>query len=203
LGLGKLVISQNITMEDVMLVETLSYNLLSIAQPADMGFATFFDVGIVVLLWSKSLKAAFVGHVKNGLYVIDFLEKVDTSQTYLSFLMLHVCLCTNCFMFCYTSWHFYAFSETNLLTRCHSASSLFSVFVFQKSYIGNILKIGRNKSRSSYFSRHETESKAETEGGKRAAHHAMAKATPWPRRAMVWALGPPPDIALPPIYSPR
>jgi hypothetical protein len=31
--------------------------------------------------------------------------------------------------------------------RCHSASSLFSaIFVFQKSYTGNILGIGRNKS---------------------------------------------------------
>jgi hypothetical protein len=66
--------------------------------------------------------------------------------------MLHACLCTICFVFCYTSWRFYAFSGTNLLTRCHSASSLFSaVFVFQKSYTGNILGIGRNKSRSSYF----------------------------------------------------
>jgi hypothetical protein len=66
--------------------------------------------------------------------------------------MLHACLCTICFVFCYTSWRFYAFSETNLLTRCHSASSLFSdVFVFQKSYTRNILGIRRNKSRSSYF----------------------------------------------------
>jgi hypothetical protein len=49
--------------------------------------------------------------------------------------------------FVYTSWHFYAFFGTNLLTRCHSASSLFSVvFVFQKSYTGNILGIGQNKS---------------------------------------------------------
>jgi hypothetical protein len=72
-------------------------------------------------------------------------------------------------LFVYTSWRFYAFSRTNLLTRCHSVSSLFSaVFVFQKSYTGNILGIGRNKSQSSYFSRHETESKAETEGGQRA-----------------------------------
>jgi hypothetical protein len=52
--------------------------------------------------------------------------------------------------FVYTSWHFYAFSRTNLLTRCHSASSLFSaIFVFQKSYTGNILGIGQNKSWSS------------------------------------------------------
>jgi transposase InsO family protein len=81
LGLGKVVISQNVTVEDVMLVEILSYNLLSVAQLADMGFATFFDVGIVVLLWSKSLKLAFVGHVENGLYVIDFLEKVTKAAT--------------------------------------------------------------------------------------------------------------------------
>jgi hypothetical protein len=81
LGLGNVVISQNVTVEDVMLVETLSYNLLSIAQLADMGFATFFDVGIVVLLWSKSLKVAFVGHVENGLYVIDFSEKVSKAAT--------------------------------------------------------------------------------------------------------------------------
>jgi hypothetical protein len=55
LGLGKVVVSHNVTVEDVMLVESLSYNLLFVAQLANMGFATFFDVGIVVLLWSKSL----------------------------------------------------------------------------------------------------------------------------------------------------
>jgi hypothetical protein len=43
---------------------------------------------------------------------------------------------------------------------------LFSVvFVFQKSYIGNILRIGQNEAQSSYFPRHETESKEETERG--------------------------------------
>jgi hypothetical protein len=63
--------------------------------------------------------------------------------------MLHAYLCTICFAFCYTSWRFYAFSRTNLLTRCHSVSSLFSaVFVFQKSYTGNILRIWWNKSQS-------------------------------------------------------
>jgi hypothetical protein len=64
--------------------------------------------------------------------------------------MLHACFYTICLVFRYTSWHFYAFSGTNLLTSRHSASSLFSaVFVFQKSYTGNILGIGRNKSQTS------------------------------------------------------
>jgi hypothetical protein len=64
--------------------------------------------------------------------------------------MLHACFYTICLVFRYTSWHFYVFSGTNLLTRCHSASFLFSaIFVFQKSYTENILGIGRNKSRTS------------------------------------------------------
>jgi hypothetical protein len=118
--------------------------------------------------------------------------------------MLHACLCTICFVFYYTSWRFYAFSGTNLLTRCHSASSLFSaIFMFQKSYTGNILGIGRNKSQSSYFSWYETESKAETEGASRQAHHRVARPTPGPRHQVTWPPGPPPDAALPPIYSPR
>jgi hypothetical protein len=63
--------------------------------------------------------------------------------------MLHACFYTICLVFRYTLWHFYAISGTNLLTRCHSASSLFSaVFVFQKSYTENILGIGRNQSQS-------------------------------------------------------
>jgi hypothetical protein len=66
--------------------------------------------------------------------------------------MLHACFYTICLMFRYTSWHFYAFFGTNLLTSCHSASSLFSaIFVFQKSYTRNILGIGGNQSQSSRY----------------------------------------------------
>ena len=63
LGLGKVVISHDLTIEKVMLVESLTYNLLSVRQLAIMGFATFFDIDIVSLLWSNTLKVAFVGHV--------------------------------------------------------------------------------------------------------------------------------------------
>jgi hypothetical protein len=108
-------------------------------------------------------------------------------------------------MFYYTSWYFYVFFGTNLLARCHSASSLFSaVFVFQKSYTGNILGIRRNKSRTSYFSRHEMKSKDETEGGQDSATHPRAaRARPWPRHQGVSCPSPPPDTARTPIYFPR
>jgi hypothetical protein len=84
--------------------------------------------------------------------------------------MLHAHFTPIALCFVYSSRRFYAFSGTNLLTRCHSVGSCFSaVFVFQKSYTGNILGIGRNESRSSYFADTKTKSKGETEEGQEAA----------------------------------
>jgi hypothetical protein len=65
-----------------------------------------------------------------------------------NFLMLHTCFYTICLVFRYTSWRFYVFSGTNLLTRCHSASSLFSaIFVFQKSYTEIFLELDERKAK--------------------------------------------------------
>jgi hypothetical protein len=118
--------------------------------------------------------------------------------------MLHACLYTICLVFCYTSWRFYVFFGTNLLTRCHIASSLFSVvFVFQKSYIENILGIGWNKSRTSYFYRSFTKTEDETEGGQRLATPQGAQPSPWAHPPMVSPPGPTSDNAPSPIKTPH
>ena len=45
----------------------------------------------------------------------------------------------------YILYHFYAFSETNLLTRCHSASSCFLLsFCFRKSILEIFSKLDTN-----------------------------------------------------------
>jgi hypothetical protein len=120
----------------------------------------FFDLSHNAYIYDQGCVGAC--HLKNYLFCYHLptrgragvkLGDADTSQTYLNFLMLHACFYTICLVFRYTLWHFNAISRTNLLTRCHSASFLFSaVFVFQKSYTGNILRIGRNKFQKSYFS---------------------------------------------------
>ena len=79
LGLGKVVVTPDVSLVNVMLVETLGYNLLSVHALATMGFGTYFDVGIVVLMWSKTLKVAFVGYVEHGLYVVDFSGNTNTA----------------------------------------------------------------------------------------------------------------------------
>src|SRR3954462_12905143 len=78
LGLGKVVVAHDISLVDVMLVETLGYNLLSVHALGKMGFTIFIDDDLVVLLWSKSLKVAFVGYVENDLYVVDFSGKTTS-----------------------------------------------------------------------------------------------------------------------------
>jgi hypothetical protein len=113
--------------------------------------------------------------------------------------MLYACFYTICLVFRYTSWHFYAFSGTNLLTRCHSASSLFStVFVFQKSYTGNILGIGWNKSQTS-----RNLSKRGRRGATGRPHHRAARPRAGSCPLVVRPPWPTSDDAPSPIKTPR
>jgi hypothetical protein len=115
--------------------------------------------------------------------------------------MLHACLYTICFMFCYTSWRFYAHSRTNLLTRRHSASSLF--LCFRKATQEIFSELDETKAKVPIFPDTRRSLKMRRRGTRGRPHHPMTRATPWPRHGMVWAHGPLPDAALLPIYSPR
>jgi hypothetical protein len=88
--------------------------------------------------------------------------------------MLHACLYTICFVFCYTSWHFYAFSRTNLLTRCHSASSCFCCFcVSEKLHRKYSRNWTKQKTKFLFFPKcHGVRSR---DGGESGGGHA----TPW------------------------
>jgi hypothetical protein len=50
LGFGKVVITPDVSLVNVMLVETIGYNLLSVYQLSTMGYATYFDVDFVVIM---------------------------------------------------------------------------------------------------------------------------------------------------------
>src|SRR4051812_41613744 len=83
LGLGKVIISPDSSIEKVLLVETCAFNLLSVHQLAMMCLCTFFDKYMVTLMWNKTLKVAFVGHVEDSMYVVDF-SKVPTKTRHVS-----------------------------------------------------------------------------------------------------------------------
>jgi hypothetical protein len=84
--------------------------------------------------------------------------------------------------FVYTSWRFYTFSGTNLLTRCHSASSCFSaVFVFQKITQEIFSELDETKAEvPNYLTQRRSpkESRRQTKGR---PHLVVVRATPRPR----------------------
>jgi hypothetical protein len=118
--------------------------------------------------------------------------------------MLRACLHTICFVFCYTSWHFYAFSRTNLLTRCYSANSLFLLFLcFRKATQEIFSELDETKAKPSIFTKASRRPKMRRRGARSQPHPRMARPTPGPRHQGVRPASPLPDDALLPISSPR
>jgi hypothetical protein len=116
--------------------------------------------------------------------------------------MLHACFTPIALCFVYTLWYFYAFSRTNLLTRCHSVSFCFLLFLcFRKVTQEIFSKLDETKAEVPIYLKGRWSPEESRSRTKRRPHHRVARATPWPRHQVVWAPGPPPDIALPPTNS--
>ena len=76
----------------------------------------------------------------------------------------HIIPIVTCFI--HTLYHFYAFSRTNLLTSCHSASCLFSaVFGFRKVIKAIFSELDEMKTQSPIFPDTFMETKGESEEG--------------------------------------
>jgi hypothetical protein len=118
--------------------------------------------------------------------------------------MLHACFTPIALCFVYTLGRFYAFSGTNLLTRCHSASTYFLLFLcFRKVTQEIFSELDETKAKVPIYLKGRRSPEGRQSRTRRRSHHRVARATPWPRHQVVWAPGPPPDIALPPINSLR
>jgi hypothetical protein len=101
-------------------------------------------------------------------------------------------------------WVFYAFSRTNLLTRCHSASSLFSIVLcFRKATQEIFSELDETKAEPPIFPDTRRSPKMRQRGARGWPHPRATRARAWPHHQGVSLPGPPPDAALPPIYSPR
>ena len=72
LGLGKVAITNDMTLANVMLVQSLQYNLLSVHQLASVGYDTLFGLTSVKVFRRDTLEVAFVGELDGNLYTVDF-----------------------------------------------------------------------------------------------------------------------------------
>jgi hypothetical protein len=94
------------------------------------------------------------------------------------------------------------FFGTNLLMRCHSASSCF-LLCFRKVTQKIFSEFDETKAEVPIYLKGRRGPEERRNRTRRRPHHRVAWATPWPRHQVVWAPGPSPDIVLPPIYSLR
>jgi hypothetical protein len=80
--------------------------------------------------------------------------------------MLHPCLCTICFVFCYTSWHFYAFSELTYWRDAIVPVPYFLLFLcFREDTQEIFSELDEMKPKPPISPRHEMKTEGEPEGG--------------------------------------
>ena len=74
-GLGKVAISNDHSISNVLYVASLSFNLLSIRQLCDLGFQCLFTKKEVVVSKKVDDQVIFKGFRYNNLYLVDFTSK--------------------------------------------------------------------------------------------------------------------------------
>jgi hypothetical protein len=72
IGIGKIAITLKHSISNVLHVDSLSYNLMSVSQLCEMGYNCLFtDKGVEVYRREDS-SIVFMGQLKNKLYLVDF-----------------------------------------------------------------------------------------------------------------------------------
>ena len=80
-GLGKVAISNDHSISNVLYVASLSFNLLSIGQLCDLGFQCLFTEKEVVVSKKDDDQVIFKGFRYNNLYLVDFTSEDANLKT--------------------------------------------------------------------------------------------------------------------------
>ena len=80
-GLERIVITKDFSMSNVLYVESLSFNLLSVGQLCDLGLMCTFDKYGVKVFHEKDKSLVFKGFRYGHIYLVDFSEKEASSMT--------------------------------------------------------------------------------------------------------------------------
>src|SRR6266542_3670239 len=80
-GVGKIPISNDQSISNVLLVDSLSYNLLSVSQLCEMGYNCIFTNEGVQIIRREDFSIAFMGRLKGQLYLVDFTTTRVTPET--------------------------------------------------------------------------------------------------------------------------
>ena len=84
IGLGKVAISHDSSIQNVMLVESLGYNLLSASRLADFGLNVLFTEVDCQVFHRDNHKMVFNGIRRGDLYIVDFTKKAQPSTCFIA-----------------------------------------------------------------------------------------------------------------------
>ena len=80
-GLGKVAISNDHSISNVIYIASLSFNLLSVGQLCDLGFQCLFTEKEVVVSKKDDDQVIFKGFRYNNLYLVDFTSEDANLKT--------------------------------------------------------------------------------------------------------------------------
>ena len=74
IGIGTISINDNISIDDVLLVQGLKHNLLSISQLSDKGYLMLFDNDCCKILNKEDNSTIFIAKRRNNVYTLDLID---------------------------------------------------------------------------------------------------------------------------------
>ena len=80
-GLGKVAITKDFSISNILLVESVSFNLLSIAQLCDLGLICTFSDSEVVVTSKEDKSLIFKGFRHGNIYLVDFSSNDSSLAT--------------------------------------------------------------------------------------------------------------------------
>ena len=84
LGIGKIGTNSSKSIENVLLVEGLKQNLLSVSQLCDKGYLVSFDSKKCLIEHKNDTNIKHIGYRVNNVYMIDLSQKLDNNKCFLS-----------------------------------------------------------------------------------------------------------------------
>jgi hypothetical protein len=83
LGVGKISITQDHAITNILHVDSLSYNLLSVSQLCEMGYDCHFTDKGVTAIRREDSSIAFTGRMKSKFYLVDFNKSEAKLENFL------------------------------------------------------------------------------------------------------------------------
>jgi hypothetical protein len=80
-GLGRIAITKDFSISNILYVESLSFNLLSVAQLCDFGLMCTFDKYDVIVFHEKDKSLVFKGFRYRYIYLVNFSKKEASLMT--------------------------------------------------------------------------------------------------------------------------